>query len=321
MKKTVTLFLVLCLCFSLVSCGGSSGKKESYRVGVLQFAPHPALDAATQGFQDALTEKLGDKVVFDVKNASGDQANCTTIANGFVNDQVDLIMANATPAVNACANATDKIPILGTSVTEYGAALDIDDFSGASGRNVSGTSDLAPLDEQANMVKDLFPQAKTVGILYCSGEANSKYQVKVVSGYLKDLGLSVAEYAFTDTNDISAVTQAACDNCDVLYIPTDNTAANCTETINNVALNAKTPIVCGEEGICKGCGVATLSISYYDLGYQTGLMAYRVLVENEDVSKMQIEYAPQFTYKYNPELKDVYGLSLGSDYVAIEMGE
>ena len=171
MKKLSAFILFITLCFSLVSCGGSEkSQSDTFRVGIIQFAPHPALDAATEGFQDALKEKLGDKVVFDLKNASGDQANCSTIANGFVNDQVDLIMANATPAVNACANATDAIPILGTSVTEYGAALDIDDFSGASGRNVSGTSDLAPLDEQANMIKSIFPEAKKVGILYCSGD-------------------------------------------------------------------------------------------------------------------------------------------------------
>ena len=320
MKKFFALFMLLCLSISLASCG-SGGKKDVYHVGIIQFAPHPALDAATEGFQDALKDKLGDKVEFDLKNASGEQANCSTIANGFVTDQVDLIMANATPAVNACANATDKIPILGTSVTEYGAALDIENFSGTSGRNVSGTSDLAPLDEQANMVKDLFPSAKKVGILYCSGEANSKYQVKMVSQYLTELGLSVSEFAFTDTNDISAVTQAACDDSDVLYVPTDNKAAECVETINNVALNSKTPIICGEENICKGCGVATLSISYYDLGYQTGLMAYRILAENADISKMQIEYAPQTTHEYNPVISEVYGLTFGSDYVAISMDE
>ncbi|MBR0343456.1 MAG: ABC transporter substrate-binding protein [Oscillospiraceae bacterium] len=319
MKKVFAFLLLLSLCFSLVSCGGK--KSDSFRVGVLQFAPHPALDAATEGFQDALKDKLGDKVVFDVKNASGEQANCSTIANGFVNDQVDLIMANATPAVNACANATDKIPILGTSVTEYGAALGIDDFSGASGRNVSGTSDLAPLDEQAKMVKDIFPQAKKVGILFCSGEANSKYQVKMVSQYLTDLGLTAVEFAFTDTNDISAVTQAACDECDVLYIPTDNTAANCAETINNVALNSKTPIICGEENLCKGCGVATLSISYYDLGYQTGLMAYKVLVEGQDIKTLQVEYAPETKHEFNQVLAEVYGLTFGSDYEALNMDE
>ncbi|MDO5137390.1 MAG: ABC transporter substrate-binding protein [Oscillospiraceae bacterium] len=319
MKKVFAFLLLLSLCFSLVSCGGK--KSDTFRVGVLQFAPHPALDAATEGFQDALKEKLGDKVVFDVKNASGELANCSTIANGFVNDQVDLIMANATPAVNACANATDKIPILGTSVTEYGAALGIDDFSGASGRNVSGTSDLAPLDEQAKMVKDIFPQAKKIGILFCSGEANSKYQVKMVSQYLTELGLTAVEFAFTDTNDISAVTQAACDECDVLYIPTDNTAANCAETINNVALNSKTPIICGEENLCKGCGVATLSISYYDLGYQTGLMAYKVLVEGQDIKTLQVEYAPETKHEFNPVLAEVYGLTFGSDYEALNMDE
>ncbi|MBQ8995746.1 MAG: ABC transporter substrate-binding protein [Oscillospiraceae bacterium] len=320
MKKLICIFLLATLCLSLVSCGSSgSSDSEVFHIGILQLATHPALDAATQGFQDALKEKLGeDKVEFDLKNASGEQANCATIASGFVSDEVDLIMANATPSVNACASATDKIPILGTSVTEYGAALGIEDFSGASGRNISGTSDLAPLDQQVSMIMEIFPSAKTVGILYCSGEANSKYQVKVVSQLLSDKGISVKEYAFTDSNDIAAVTQSACDDSDVLYIPTDNTAAEFAETINNVALTAKTPIFTGEEGICKGCGVATLTIDYYDLGYQTGLMAYKVLVEKEDISKMQIEYAPEFTKKYNPELASVYGLNFGSDYIPVE---
>ena len=320
MKKLICIFLLATLSLSLVSCGSSgSSDSEVFHIGILQLATHPALDAATQGFQDALKEKLGeDKVEFDLKNASGEQANCATIASGFVSDEVDLIMANATPSVNACASATDKIPILGTSVTEYGAALGIEDFSGASGRNISGTSDLAPLDQQVSMIMEIFPSAKTVGILYCSGEANSKYQVKVVSQLLSDKGISVKEYAFTDSNDIAAVTQSACDDSDVLYIPTDNTAAEFAETINNVALTAKTPIFTGEEGICKGCGVATLTIDYYDLGYQTGLMAYKVLVEKEDISKMQIEYAPEFTKKYNPELASVYGLNFGSDYIPVE---
>jgi len=319
MRKLVSMLLLLALCTALVSCGEtSSDTTEVYHVGILQLAPHVALDAATQGFQDALTDKLGsDKVEFDLKNASGETANCSTIAAGFVSDQIDLIMANATPAVSACASATGTIPILGTSVTEYGAALDIDDFQGTSGRNISGTSDLAPLDQQAAMIKEIFPEASTVGVLYCSGEANSKYQVKMITQYLEELGLEAEPFAFTDTNDIAAVTQSACDGSDVIYIPTDNKAAEYAETINNVALNAKTPIFTGEEGICQKCGVATLTISYYDLGYQTGLMAYRILAEGEDISKMQIEYAPEFTKKYNPAIAQEYGLSFGSDYEAI----
>ena len=318
MKKWIAIIMLLAIAVSLVSCGSTEPGKKTYKVGVLQLTQHVALDAATQGFVDALTDKLGDAVEIEVKNASGDTAACSTIAQGFVTDGVDLIMANATPAVSASANATDQIPILGTSVTEYGVALSIENFSGVTGRNVSGTSDLAPLDGQAQMIRDLFPDAKTVGVLFCSGEANSRYQVEVIRTYLEGFGCMVKEFSFTDSNDVSAVTQQACDECDVLYIPTDNTAADCAETINNVASTAKTPIVAGEEGICAKCGVATLTISYYGLGWATGLMAYEVLANGADVASMPIQYDPDPVKKYNPAIADAYGLEFGDDYGAIE---
>lgn len=278
---------------------------------------HDALGAATQGFKDALTDKLGDAVTFDEQNAQGDSNTCSTIINSFVSSNVDLILANATPALQAAVAATDTIPILGTSVTEYGVALGIDDFNGTVGGNISGTSDLAPLDEQAAMLNTLFPDAKKVGLLYCSAEANSQYQVDTVKAALEELGYSCELYAFSDSNDLASVTTTVSTACDVLYIPTDNTAANNTEIINNICLPAGLPIVVGEEGICKGCGVATLSISYYDLGYATGEMAYRILAEGEDISTMPIEYAPQFTKKYNAQLCEELGITIPEDYIAI----
>ena len=320
MKKLGMLILALVLSFALVACGSTpapSGGGDSFSVGVVQLVQHDALDAATQGFVDALTEKMGDRVTVDVKNASGEPANCATIVSTFITDEVDLIMANATPALNAAAAATDTIPILGTSITEYGVALDIEGFNGVSGRNVSGTSDLAPLDEQAQLLQDLFPDSKTVGILFCSSEANSKYQVETITGFLEGLGKTVKAFSFTDSNDVTAVTQSAVDECDVLYIPTDNTAASCTEAINNVALPANVPIIAGEEGICAGCGVATLTISYYDIGYATGLMAVEILDNGADVSTMPIEYAPQFVKKFNPTLAEAFGLTFSDDFVAI----
>ncbi len=240
--------------------GGGSGGDGTYTVGICQLAPHPALDQATQGFKDALTEELGDKVAFDEQNAGGEDQNCTTIVSGFVANNVDLILANATAPLQAAAAATSDIPILGTSVTEYGTALGIEDFSGTVGGNISGTSDLAPLDQQAQMLTDIFPDAKNVGLLYCSGEANSIYQVNTVKAELEARGLAATLYAFTDVNDLPSVTQNACDNSDVLYIPTDNTAANNTETIANIVLAAGTAVVAGEEGICYGCGCVTMSI-------------------------------------------------------------
>ena len=313
MKKLLAILVAIMLYMSMAAVA-----EEIYTVGVCQLVQHPALDAATQGFQDALTEKLGDAVTFDVQNASGDSNTCSTIVNGFVSNNVDLIMANATPALQAAVAATGDIPILGTSVTDYATALDIDDWTGATGINVSGTSDLAPLDEQAAMLNELFPDAKVVGLLYCSAEPNSKYQVDVITGYLTDMGYECVEYTFADSNDVASVTQSACDGSDVIYIPTDNTAASCTEAIRNVVEPAMKPVIAGEEGICKGCGVATLSISYYDLGYATGDMAYEVLVNGADVATLNVAFAPNVTKEYNTELCELLGVTVPEDYMAIQ---
>ena len=311
MKKLIAVMIAALLCM------GMAAAEETYTVGICQLVQHVALDAATQGFQDALAEKLGDAVAFDVQNASGDSNTCSTIVNTFVSDGVDLIMANATPALQAAVAATGDIPILGTSVTDYATALDIDGWTGATGVNVSGTSDLAPLDEQAAMLGELFPDAKTVGLLYCSAEPNSKYQVDVITGYLTEMGYECAEYTFADSNDVASVAQSACDSCDVIYIPTDNTAASCTEAIRNVVEPAMKPVIAGEEGLCRGCGVATLSISYYDLGYATGEMAYEVLVNGADIAAMDVQFAPNVTKEYNAELAELLGVEIPEDYVAI----
>ena len=304
--------LAVLLLASMTACAGSGSGK--YTVGICQLVQHDALDAATKGFQDALTEALGDKVTFDVQNASGEPANCTTIVNKFVSSKVDLIMANATPALVAAKEATDKIPILGTSVTDYASALGIEGWTGTVGTNISGTSDLAPLSEQAAMIPELCPDAKTVGIVYCSAEANSQYQVDVITGYLTELGLTVTPYPFTDTNDVASVTQTACAGSDVLYIPTDNTAASNTEAIANVVLPAKVPVFAGESGICAGCGVATLSINYYDLGYATGKMAAKVLTGEAKISEMPVEYAPQVTKMYNADNCAALGITIPDGY-------
>lgn len=313
MKKLLAILVAAVLCLGMAAIA-----EETYTVGICQLVQHPALDAATQGFQDALTEKLGDAVTFDVQNSSGDSNTCSTIVNGFVSNNVDLIMANATPALQAAVAATGDIPILGTSVTDYATALDIDDWTGATGINVSGTSDLAPLDEQAAMLNELFPDAKVVGLLYCSAEPNSKYQVDVITGYLTDMGYECVEYTFADSNDVASVTQSACDGSDVIYIPTDNTAASCTEAIRNVVEPAQKPVIAGEEGICKGCGVATLSISYYDLGYATGEMAYEVLVNGADVATLNVAFAPNVTKEYNTELCELLDVTVPEEYVAIQ---
>ena len=306
MKKLVTLVLALVL-VAATACASATS------IGVIQLVQHDALDLATQGFSDAVKAAIPDADI-EVQKASGDTATCATIANTFVSANVDLIMANATPALQAASAATADIPVLATSITEYGVALGIDDFSGVTGINVSGTSDLAPLNEQAAMVKELFPEAKKVGLLYCSAEANSIYQVKVVGEELAKLGYETEEFAFTDSNDVASVTQTAADNCDVIYIPTDNTAAAYKETIGNVVIPASIPVIAGEEGICSGCGVATLTISYYDIGYKTGEMAVEILVNGADISTMPIEYAPQFVKKYNPEIAESLGVAIPEGY-------
>ena len=296
----------------------SAEEAETYTVGICQLVQHEALDAATQGFIDALTEEMGDQVeILEVQNAQGDSNTCSTIINDFVSKDVDLILANATPALQAAAAGTSEIPILGTSVTEYGVALGIEDFDGTVGGNISGTSDLAPLDQQAAMLNELFPDAKNVGLLYCSAEANSQYQVDTVQAALEELGYTCTQYAFSDSNDLSSVTTTAATESDVIYLPTDNTVASNTEIINNICLPAEDPVIAGEEGICSGCGVATLSISYYDLGVATGKMAARILGDGEDISTMPIEYAPEFTKKYNADICATLGIEVPEDYVAI----
>ena len=350
MKKMLALTVAAAMAVGLTACSGSSTSTETeaateaasqesaseeseaaegesaaaadgetYTIGICQLVQHDALDAATQGFMDAITDALGeDAVTFDLQNAQGDSNTCSTIINSFVSEDVDLILANATAALQAAQAGTNEIPILGTAVTEYGVALGIDDFDGTVGGNISGTSDLAPLDEQAAMLNELFPDAKNVGLLYCSAEANSQYQVDTVKAALEDLGYTCEYYAFSDSNDLATIATNAANACDVIYIPTDNTAASNTEIINNICQPAGVPIIAGEEGICSGCGVATLSISYYDLGVATGDMAVRILTGEEDISQMPIEYAPQFTKKYNPTICEALGVEVPDDYVAIE---
>lgn len=301
-------------------CGCAASKDDGkYTIGICQLATHDALDAATQGFKDAVIEALGEEnVVFLEQNAAGENNMCTTIVNDFVSKNVDLILANATGALQAAANATLDIPILGTSITEYGVALEIDNFSGTVGGNISGTSDLAPLEEQAQMILDLVPETKTVGMLYCSAEPNSAYQVKVVTEYLEAKGLTVKDFSFSASSDVAQVAEAAAAASDAIYVPTDNTAASCTETINNVVLPTKTPIIAGEAGVCSGCGIATLSISYYELGRQTGEMAVQILTGAANISEMPIAYDPNPVKKYNAAICEELGIAIPEDYAPLD---
>ncbi len=332
MKKLIAVLLAAMMLLSLAACGASEATQTdpagtqaaegtTYTIGICQFMPHPALDKATEGFIAAVEEGLGkENVTFDSQNAAGEASNCSTIVNGLVSSKVDLIMANATPAVAAAYNATEEIPILGTSVTEYGVALGINNFSGTVGSNVSGTSDLADLEKQAQMVVDWCPDAKNVGLLFCSAEANSKYQIEEVQKILEEKGLTCKQFAFADTSDLMAVTQEAANFADVIYVPTDNTVANNATAIDSICRPAGIPIIAGEADTCSSCGIATMSIDYYDLGYTTGKMAVRILKDGEDITKMPIEYAPVVAYLYNEEICAELGITPldGYDKLATE---
>lgn len=324
-KRLLALVLsVLMLATVFVGCAADSAddSTEKLSIGICQLLEHDALDAATQGFKDAIVAALGeDAVEFNFQNAQNDIPTCSTIVNQFVTDGVDLIMANATPALAAAQSATADIPILGTSITEYGVALNIEDFDGTVGGNISGTSDLAPLDDQAALITKWFPDAKTVGLLYCSAEANSQYQVDVVKAELEKAGVTATLYPFSDSNDLSSVCTTAADECDVIYVPTDNTVAANTGIIDNICRPAKVPVVAGESGICSGCGTVTFSISYYDLGYKTGEMAVEILSNGADISTMAIEYAEP-TPMYNEAICTDLGMDIealkDAGYEAIE---
>ena len=322
MNRILALVCAVMLLVTLTACGAPEADDGKYVIGICQYMPHPALDDATRGFMDTVEKALGkENVTFELGDAAGEATNCSTIINGFVASDVDLIMANATPALAAAYNATETIPILGTSVTEYGVALNIKDFDGTVGENVSGTSDLADLNKQAQMILDWCPDAKKVALLYCLAEPNSAYQVDVVKAYLEDKGIECKLCGFTDTSDMSAVTTEACNYADAIYIPTDNTAANYASAIDNICRPAGVPVIAGEAGTCAGCGIATMSIDYYDLGCLTGEMAVKILRDGADITKMPIEYVEDVAYLYNEEICSELGITPLPGYEKITPAE
>ncbi|MBP3411280.1 MAG: ABC transporter substrate-binding protein [Clostridia bacterium] len=313
MKRYFAMLVAALMVFSFAAVA----EEAQYSIGICQLVQHDALDSATQGFMDILTEKLGDKVSFNVQNASGDSATCITIANAFIAEEVDLILANSTQALQAVYAATGDIPILGTSITDYAAALDMDEWTGVTGVNVSGASDLAPLIDQAELLRQMFPTKRNVGLLYCSAEANSEYQATIMKGLLTAMGYICTDFTFTDTNDVFSVAHAACAGSDVIFVPTDNTVASCREVIRNAVETENTPIIGGDEGICTGCGVATLAVDYYELGRVSGEMAYEVLVNGADVSAMPIRFSQTFAKQYNPEMCALLGIEVPEGFEAI----
>lgn len=318
MKKCWFLFFVCLVAFSFCACADSNTISEGYQIGICQLVEHEALDEASQGFQDALYEEFGDTVTFDIRIAQNDLSVCSTIINGFVTSGVDLILANSTSVLQTATTGTADIPILGTSVTAYDEALSIEDFNGIVGGNISGTSDFASFDEQAAMIREWMPEAKTAALLYCSSEANSLFQIEAMETELNALGVAVELYPFSDSNDLSAVCSAAAESCDLIFVPTDNTVAANAGIIENICLGAKVPVFGGDRGICGGCGVAALAVSYYDLGHQTGEMAVRILKGESDIGSMPIEYA-EAVKVYNAKHCELLGLTVPEGYEALAM--
>ena len=319
-KKLLSAALAAALTLSLAGCGSGEGADDSfdgYTVGICEQMEHVSLSEATRGFKDALVEAFGeDGVRFSEGNALGEQNSCATIIDGFIAEGVDLILANATWPLQAAASATSEIPVLGTSVTDYATALDLGEFDGVIGTNVSGTSDLVPLEDQAALIKELFPEAGTVGLLYCSGEPNSVYQVETVRAELEGMGYACEAYAFTDANDLGAVAQTACDGSDLIYIPTDNTVAANTETVANVVIPAGVPVVGGDPGICSGCGVATITCDYYELGRLTGELAAEILRGETDISALPVQYLEPLKV-YNAENCAALGVEVPEGYAPL----
>ncbi len=310
-KLTAILLSALLACSMLAFTGcGDAADDGTYTVGIVQLVQHDALDQATNGFKAALVDKLGDKVTFDYQNASGDAMTCSTIADKFVTNKVDLIMANATPAVQAAKEATATIPIVGTSVTDY-AASELVASNDAPGGNVTGASDMNAVSNQMELVKTLAPEAKNVGIIYCSAEDNSKLQYEEAKGVFETAGYTVTGYAVADVNELIAVVETAVKDNQVLYEPTDNLVAANMEVIKNAAVPAGVPVVCGEASMCLAGGVASYSINYFDVGYEAGLMAYEILVNGANPAEMPIKVftADELTLVQNEEVMQEMGIA------------
>ena len=319
MKKMLAIALAALMLLSLAACGGTASDEGKYVIGICQMTKHPSLDQASDGFKDAVIAALGEEnVVFEEQDAAGEYATCGVVIDGFIAEGVDLILANSTTPLQVAVSATDEIPILGTSITDYAAALNMSEWSGSVEGNVSGTTDLAPMDQQAAVIAELFPEAENVGLLYCSSEPNSVYQIRLIREYLTGMGYSCPEFAFADVNDMSYVIETACDASDVIYIPTDNTCATYTENIANVVLPAGIPVVTGDSATCAAAGVATFSISYYDLGRATGEMAVQILTGEADISEMPIQPAGEAYKLYNPANCERLGVNVPDGYLAIK---
>lgn len=322
MKKSVKWLATLALAAMVVGaagCGSStqtgSKDKKSYKVGVIQLVQHPALDAANKGFIDGLKSKgfeEGKNVTFDQQNAQGDQSNLQTIAQRFVSNKDDLVCAIATPAAQTMANATKEIPIVGTAITDYKVAKLVKDNS-KPGTNVTGTTDMNPVEAQIDLLVKIMPKAKTVGFIYNSSEVNSQLQIDLAKKAAAARGLATVEATVSSVNDIQQAAQSLVGKVDALYIPTDNVMASAMPNLIKITDEAKIPVFCGEAGMLKAGGVATLGIDYYKLGFQTGEMAADILSGKAKPQDMAIQSQKTFTVSLNEEAIKKLGLTIPDD--------
>jgi putative ABC transport system substrate-binding protein len=316
MQKTLkkgAAFCAVVLCGALLFAGGKKDSSNSLiKIGVVQLIEHVALDASYRGFVDALAEGGyvdGQNIKIDFQNAQGEQANCVTIAQKFVNGQSDLILAIATPAAQAVANLTSTIPILITAVTDPESA-GLVKSNALPGTNVTGTSDLTPVAAQIRLIKEILPSAKTVGLLYCSSEQNSKFQIEIAKTACRENGLAFIEATVSNSNEIQQVTQSLAGKVDAIYSPTDNMIAAGMPTVAGVANQAKIPIFCGEEGMVNNGGFATYGINYYELGKLTGKIAVDILKNGKKPAEMPIQYVEKFDFSVNQQVARQLGITV-----------
>lgn len=292
--------------------------EDTITIGIIQLTEHAALDLAREGFIQALADNGyvdGDKINIDFQNAQNDQSTLSTISDRFVSEEVDLVLAIATPAAQAIAGKTTEIPILATAVTDFVVAKLVESNE-VPGGNVSGTTDMNPIEDQIDLLMQLVPEAKTVGLIYNSGEDNSVLQAELATAAIEARNLAVTEVTVTSTNDVQQAMQSLVTKCDAIYIPTDNTLASSMPIVEGVCAESKTPVICGESSMVEAGGLATLSINYYKLGYQTGLMALRILVDGADISTMPIETLEDMDLAFNLEVADTIGLTIPEELLA-----
>ncbi|MEG6611516.1 ABC transporter substrate-binding protein [Pseudoclostridium thermosuccinogenes] len=291
------------------------GTSKKLSVGIIQYMEHVALDDARKGFIDALKDNGyvdGENITIDVQNAQGDQSNLSTISDRFVSNKVDLVLAIATPAAQSIAGKTKDIPILATAVTDFVTAKLVNSNE-APGGNVSGTTDMNPIKEQIDLLVKLVPDAKTVGVLYTSSEDNSILQASIAKEAIENLGLKYVEVTVTNSNDVQQATQSIVEQCDAIYIPTDNTFASAMPVVHGITSQSKTPVICGESGMVNNGGLATLGINYYNLGYQTGLMAIKIFKGEATPATMPIEASKEFDFAINGAVAEEIGIEIPED--------